>query len=56
MKWANLTEKETTKEVERLLGQGENVFIVTPTITPYWENVFKVLKVDDNISRVVGVY
>jgi hypothetical protein len=56
MKWANLTEKETTKEVERLLEQGENVFIVTPTITPYWENVFKVLKVDDNISRVVGVY
>jgi hypothetical protein len=55
MKWAGLTEKETTKQVSILLAQGKNVFIATPTITPYWENVFKTEPLNKYVARIVGV-
>jgi len=55
MKYFGIVEKETTKEVERLLSIGKRVYIVNPTITPYWENVFRLETYDENLSIVVGV-
>lgn len=57
--WLNVKfqlEGNSTKEqVQYLLDKGKDVYILTPTITPYWEGVFQYEQVNENFGRVYEI-
>ena len=60
----NVTGINTQAQVQDLLNQGRNVYLLLPMVTPYWDGVFssqpvsqlfgKVTKVNYNMVYTVG--
>jgi hypothetical protein len=46
----------TIQQVNWLLAQGDtNIYLLTPTVTPYWNGIFKTEPYNIDLSRVLGV-
>jgi len=45
----------TLEQVQWLLSQNQEVYLVTPTVTPYWENVFETEYYDKNLDKIIGL-
>lgn len=59
VEWTNKTfdiqGNNTLEQVEWMLNNGRDVYILIPIINPYWENTFKYEKINDIIGRITSV-